>query len=155
MGTNKKINELSEENKAFSSLSPLQLSLRINMRFFFISFCFWKDTYALNKKKNEVVYCDLKKKLYYFFLIYYILNILVFYNFISKLFFILLFFLIKNDLYIYNIMPFNFFELGINFTQKVFTCYVSLRSHKLFNINKIYLLRYFSTVFIDIFISKT
>jgi hypothetical protein len=37
-------------------------------------------------------------------------------------------------------MPFNFFELGINFTQKVFTCYVSLRSHKLFNINKIYCL---------------
>jgi len=114
----------------------------------FISFCFWKDTYALNKKTKRSCIFLIKIKNF-------ILNILVFYNFISKIFFILIFFLIKNDLYIYNIMPFNFFELGINFTQKVFTCYVSLRSQKLFNINKIYLRRYFSTVFIDIFISTT
>lgn len=127
--------------------------------FFLYHFAFEKIPMLSTKKKKRSCLLwfkkKLKKNLYYFFLIYYILNILVFYNFISKLFFILLFFLIKNDLYIYNIMPFNFFELGINFTQKVFTCYVSLRSHKLFNINKIYLLRYFSTVFIDIFISKT
>jgi len=116
--------------------------------YFLYHFAFEKIPMLSTKKQNEVVFFLIKIKNF-------ILNILVFYNFISKIFFILIFFLIKNDLYIYNIMPFNFFELGINFTQKVFTCYVSLRSQKLFNINKIYLRRYFSTVFIDIFISTT